>query len=59
MHCLDIHAHARDPERMLLSLQILLDYLSFPLKYGLSFGTQPGDNAAELLSPAALEYNTI
>lgn len=37
------HTHTQDPERMLLSLYILLDYLSFPLKYGLSFGSQPAD----------------
>jgi len=47
---------------MLLSLHILLNYLSFPLKYGLSLGASQlnsGDNAAELLSAAALEYSTI
>lgn len=43
VHGLDIHAHAQDPERMLLSLHILLDDPSFPLKYGLSSGSQPAD----------------
>lgn len=35
------YSHTQDPEWMLLSLHIFLDYLFFPLKCGLSFGSQP------------------
>lgn len=37
------HTHTQDLEQMSFSLHIVLDCLSFPLKYRLSFGTQPAD----------------
>lgn len=62
VHCLNIHAQTQDAERMLLTLHILLDYLSFQLKYGLSFGSQPADFRRQCYWTAvscSLEYNTI